>query len=70
MIAGQRNLQVWGGHSCPPHLRLLLLFLLLSLFKACLAFDGTGHANYDLRGQNIKINVKGGGQECPPYTNM
>ena len=44
---------VWGGHSCPP----LLTFGLKSI---CLQ----SHCSI-LR---VKIQVKGGGQECPPHT--
>ena len=48
---------MWSGHSCP-----LLLILTLA---------NSGFVVTALHGQTPehKINVKGGGQECPPHTN-
>jgi hypothetical protein len=46
---------MWGGHSCPPLLKLSLGLEILNEY--C-----------DQMSTTIKINVKGGGQGRPPYT--
>src|SRR5579862_3943470 len=46
---------MWGGHSCPPLLRLILKL-------ACNGVDCDSPAT---RKSPHKVNIKGGGQECP-----
>jgi hypothetical protein len=53
-----RKPSVWGGHSCPPPLKLI-----------CIPESATMSGLYRLK-IKIKINVKGGGQECPPHTRL
>src|ERR1041384_3466840 len=43
---------VWGGHSCPPAFEV----------------DFRSSSLPDHRRTKIKVNFKGGGQECPPHT--
>ena len=45
---------MWGGHSCPPPLKLLFGFSRCRKWSRWVLQD--------------KIQVKGGGQECPPHT--
>jgi len=50
-------MQVWGGHSCPPLLKLILTLRIVQPLSS------------HLRGRVFatEVQVKGGGQECPPH---
>jgi len=45
---------LWGGHSCPPFLTLVLIV----------------HPWSSAEVEEGKTNPKGGGQECPPHTSV
>jgi hypothetical protein len=51
---------MWGGHSCPPPLPLLLRLFFGSLGLLCSSFYFTWEPA-------MNVQVKSGGQECPPH---
>src|SRR5713226_4242369 len=52
------GLPMWGGHSCPPPLKLMFRF---GIYSSVWSHRGTCLATRKNKG-------KGGGQECPPHT--
>jgi hypothetical protein len=54
---------VWGGHSCPPPLTLGFSGLILSQVTEIVFTKPEAKSK-----AKIKSKIKGGGQECPPYT--
>src|SRR6476469_8677069 len=68
---------VWGGHSCPPPLKLTLPFSALSFVKGSQARNeqSLGSVRRDAStaeqaDHERKIQRQSGGQECPPHTNV
>jgi len=65
---------MWGGHSCPPPLRLVFDFQKFGrsegLNKSVQIESKTENQKSKTKNQKLKpkINFKGGGQECPPHT--
>jgi hypothetical protein len=47
---------VWGGHSCPPPLKVVLILVGVDLF------------GFELLSRILKVKVKSVGQECPTHT--